>query len=99
MNTLDQTPDHTVEALLEEAKTNIGNRAAERDKPKERSMNATVKAFNSLTGAELTEKDGWLFMVCLKLARATGGTKEKADDYIDAASYAALTGECALAND
>ena len=37
--------------------------------PGERSMASTVKAFNALTGHNLTESEGWEFMVLLKLVR------------------------------
>lgn len=80
--------------ILNEAAATIGNRAAERDTPQERSMRRTVEAFNALTGHKLTERDGWLFMVVLKAARATAG-RHKLDDYLDGAAYMALAGECA----
>lgn len=61
----------------------------------ERSMAQTVELFKALTGIELSEQDGWRFMLCLKLARSTTG-KPKRDTYVDLAGYAALLGECAL---
>lgn len=72
------------------------DRAASRDNEGERSMAKTVKAFNALTGGKLTEREGWLFMVCLKLARANNGKKTVEDDFIDGAAYMALYGECAV---
>lgn len=78
--------------VLETAKENIQQRASTRDIDQERSMARTVATFNSLTQHSLTEHDGWIFMVVLKLARAYGG-KYHVDDYIDAASYAALAAE------
>lgn len=72
----------------------IGNRAAERDRGAERSMARTVQTFNSLTGMKMTEREGWVFMVLLKLARAEAGNFRE-DDYIDCAAYAMLAGECA----
>ena len=81
--------------MLDDAQKAIGNRAAERDKPSgERSMLAAVAAFNAMTGHELTEREGWLFMVMLKASRAQAG-RFRADDYIDGAAYFALAGECA----
>jgi len=78
--------------LLAAAET-IQKRGALRDKPQgERSMAATVKAFNALTGHNLSEVQGWQFMAVLKLARANGGTFH-ADDYQDGAAYMALAGE------
>lgn len=41
----------------------------------------------------LTELEGWLFMCCLKMARATAG-RNHLDDFTDLAGYAALAGEC-----
>ena len=47
------------------------DRAALRDSPEgERSMKATVAAFNALEGTNLTEVQGWRFMCVLKHARA-----------------------------
>lgn len=60
----------------------------------ERSMAATVKAFNAIRKTSLTEEDGWAFMVLLKLVRSTNG-KFHADDYVDGAAYFGLLGEAA----
>lgn len=64
--------------ILHTAEVCIGDRASSRDLPDgERSMARTVAAFNALTGHRLSERDGWLFMVALKAARAAtpgGGT-------------------------
>ena len=80
--------------ILKVASDNIGDRASERDTEEERSMAATIRAFNGMYGTELTEEQGWMFMVFLKAARAKGGDFSD-DDYIDGASYFALAGECA----
>lgn len=90
--------NHTLTAtdVLVQAADAIGDRAAQRDTPSgERSMARAIAAFNDLTGQHLTELHGWQFMVLLKLARSTAG-RVHADDYVDAAAYAALAGECAL---
>lgn len=79
--------------ILDQASSTIKSRGEERDKGSERSMRATVDAFNALTGQELTETQGWQFMAILKLARANGGAF-KMDDYLDGAAYMALAGEC-----
>ena len=63
----------------------------------ERSMAQTVAIFKAFTGIELSELDGWRFMLCLKMARSTTG-KPKLDTYVDMAGFASLTGECALAS-
>lgn len=60
----------------------------------ERSMAKTVTMFNALTGLNLTEEQGWNFMQILKMVRSGQGAF-KADNYEDAAAYAALAGECA----
>lgn len=80
--------------ILREAAATIDQRAQQRDTVAERSMARTVAAFNGLTGRDLTEEEGWLFMVALKLARATGGRAFHRDDYVDAAAYTALLAEC-----
>lgn len=84
----------TANYFLEEGLKAMVDRAKSRDAENgERSMLRTVAAFNALTGRDLTEAEGWTFMIQLKLARASQGAFH-ADDYIDAAAYAALLGEC-----
>ena len=80
-------------SILNEAANCIGNRASERDTDAERSMAATVRAFNGMFGTELTEEQGWHFMTLLKMSRAKGGEYRR-DDYVDGAAYFALAGEC-----
>ena len=54
--------------ILNAALGHMQDRAATYDKPEgERSMPATVAAFNALTGHNLTAEQGWLFMTVLKL--------------------------------
>lgn len=64
------------------------------DKQEERSMGKTVAAFNAITGQNLSEEQGWLFMVMLKMARAQQG-EYKDDNYLDGTAYFALAGEAA----
>lgn len=72
----------------------MAERAATRDMPTgERSMARAVAIFEAQSGVKLSEEQGWMFMVCLKQARAAQG-KFNLDDYIDMAAYAALAGEC-----
>lgn len=80
-------------AILNQAAKAIEGRAEERDVRSERSMRRTVSVFNELCDTDLTEEQGWKFMVVLKLCRSAAGYNE--DDYIDLAGYAALAGECA----
>jgi len=70
----------------------IDDRAEQRDVEGERSMEATVGAFNQMFDTNLTEEQGWHFMVLLKMARSKGG-KYRQDDYVDGAAYFALAGE------
>jgi hypothetical protein len=60
----------------------------------ERSMGATIAAFNAITKRDLTESEGWLLMVLLKHVRqwTAGGFHE--DSAVDAVAYEALLAEC-----
>lgn len=90
-----QPPSPTAHDFLERAAEHMNDRAATYDAAKgERSMGKTVASFNVLTGHALTEEQGWLFMELLKKARSQQGAY-RADNYEDAAAYAALRGECA----
>ena len=81
--------------LLEQVDT-MAARAALRDCPEgERSMAATVTAFNALYGHKLTETEGWQFLVLLKMARGSQGGYHS-DDYSDQTGYSALAGESAF---
>lgn len=68
-------------------------RAATYDKPTgERSIGATVAAFNAITGHTLNPEEGWLFMILLKAVRSQQGNF-KLDNYEDLAAYAGLMAE------
>lgn len=91
----------TAESILQNALDTLKDRATQRDTPNgERSMLKAINLFNSIRLtlghplSNMSEQDGWLFMMCLKLARASGGDFRE-DDYIDLAGYAALLGETA----
>ena len=72
----------------------LADRAQQRDTPTgERSMARAVSIFKAWTGVELSEADGWRFMVALKQAREVQGGLH-ADDYIDICGYSALLAEC-----
>lgn len=74
----------------------MASRASERDCSEgERSMAATVTAFNAIFGKDLTETQGWQFMTLLKMARGAKGAF-RADDYSDQVGYSALAGESAF---
>ncbi len=80
-------------SFLEEAGKTLRDRAALRDAPKgERSMARTVAIFNAWTASNLSEQDGWRFMIALKQAREIQG-KFNRDDYVDLAAYSGLLGE------
>ncbi len=79
--------------VLAEARETMLKRSAERDLDSERAMARTVAMFNANNPQQLTEAQGWQFMVFLKLARGSQGAF-RLDDYVDAASYCALLAEC-----
>ena len=81
--------------ILNKAAEHMEERAATYDQQGgERSIHKTVAMFNTLTEHGLTEEQGWLFMVCLKMVRAQQG-RYRADSYEDGAAYFALAGESA----
>ena len=88
-------PSRSATDLLQTACYQIGDRASERDTETERSMCSTVNAFNALYGTNLTEEQGWMFMVFLKASRSKGG-RVRVDDYVDGSAYFALAGEAAI---
>jgi len=90
----DETADCSI-AMLREAADTIEQRASERDVEKEKTMRDTINAFNAMYHTELTEEQGWMFMVLLKMRRARGGSYNR-DDYIDGAAYFALAAEGAI---
>lgn len=96
LNPVEQPPQgHTAADYCQAAMGHMVDRATTYDAPAgERSMAKTVAAFNALTGHQLTEEQGWLFMETLKMARSQQG-EFKRDNYEDAVAYAALRGEAA----
>ncbi|WP_343593429.1 hypothetical protein, partial [Paracidovorax wautersii] len=96
----------TAHDVLTAASDTIRQRGQQRDSsagtgaPQERSMAATVAAFNAIEGTTLTERQGWAFMQTLKLVRAAASDRNgmfNPDDSLDGAAYAALGGEAAAA--
>lgn len=84
------------ETLLQAAATAVKDRAPIRDTVSGiRSMRRAIRTFNELHGTDLTESQGWEFMLILKLARAKQGAYNP-DDYVDCSGYAALAGEAAF---
>lgn len=99
----------TAADILDQAASTIRQRGVERDQADgERRMGRAVAAFNAVSGRmardprepvpagdlSLTERDGWIFMVILKIARSYGG-RHQPDDYLDGAAYMGLAGETA----
>lgn len=87
-------------SILKKAINTIEERGKLRDTGdgKERSMAACVAAFNALEGMSLTERQGWVFMRVLKMARSAASSKNgkyHEDDYVDSAGYAELEAEAA----
>lgn len=82
--------------ILRAGLKHMDDRASTYDKPEgERSMKATVDAFNAVTDGKMdTEEKGWLFMVLLKCVRSQQGNF-KLDNYEDGAAYFGLMGETA----
>lgn len=72
-------------------------RGAQYDKPSgERSMGATVAAFNCITGFTLEESDGWMLLSILKLVRQSQNPeKYHHDSALDFVAYASLYAESA----
>lgn len=84
------------DAILRAGLDTLVARGVKRDQPDgERSMPRIVRVFEAITGIRLTEREGLLFMVSMKLVREGRGAPD-ADDYIDLVNYVALAGEAAL---
>lgn len=87
----------TANQLLNKAASHMQARAATYDKPEgERSMAATVKAYNAVTGQNITEANGWLIMSLLKIVRDNQRTDPHTDSVEDFVAYSALYGEARL---
>lgn len=87
--------------LLNAAASHMRDRAATYDKPEgERSMGATVEAFNVITGRTgdraLSESEGWLLMQVLKDVRDRQRTAPHKDSLEDGIAYAALKAEARM---
>ena len=88
---------HTATDFLQHAAGTLGERGKQYDTggKQERSMAKIVAAFNAVhdaNGAQLTEQQGWTFMMLLKMVR--GAHAPHLDSALDAVGYAALYGEC-----
>jgi len=80
--------------MLGRAAALLHERGQSYDKPQgERSMARTVSAFNAITGRDLTEAEGWLFMQQLKQVRLFTRSGYHADSAEVNIAYAALMAE------
>ena len=81
-------------AILTKAADLMDERGQTYDTPGgERSMAKTVAALNIITGQDITEAQGWLFMQLLKDVRLFTRPGYHADSAEDAIAYAALKAE------
>jgi len=93
------TATPTASELLAMAAKTLEQRGEDYDPAKaagERSMPAVVSIFKELSGKEITEQEGWLFMVALKLARIKT-SPAKRDSHVDLIAYVSLYSESVLA--
>lgn len=88
----------TAPYILQSALDALSQRAAIRDQPSgERSAERAAKILSAWTGRDWNEIDVWQCLVAVKLSRSEQG-KFHADDFLDAAGYLALAGECRAKN-
>jgi len=79
--------------FLKKAEQCLVNRGVNYDaKGGERSISKVVNCFNEITGKDITNEEGWMFMVLLKIVRSQQG-EPKEDNFIDGAAYFSLMGE------
>jgi hypothetical protein len=84
----------TASSLLNKAAELMAERGRQYDKPDgERSMGRAVAAFNSITGRDLSEAEGWLLLQVLKDVRQWQRPGYHADSAEDCIAYAALKAE------
>lgn len=87
-------PQPKAPEMLARAAALLHERGKTYDEPEgERSMGKTVAAFNAITGHNLTEAEGWLFMQQLKQVRLFTRSAYHQDSAEDNIAYAALMAE------
>lgn len=96
-----QADPMTAPAFCQKAADLMAERGKTYDKggKAERSMAATVTAFNAITDRCLTESEGWLLMSLLKRVRQYQNPSFHRDSAEDAVAYAALEAEALAAED
>jgi len=91
------TPKHSPETasqFLRSADAILTERGTNYDNPQgERSMGKTVAVFNIITGHNITEAEGWLFMQGLKDVRQWTAPTYHQDSAEDSVAYSALKAE------
>jgi hypothetical protein len=91
---------HTADQILNKAATLMQQRGQQYDQPQgERSMGKTVAAFNSITGQQLTEAQGWLLLALLKMVRDNQRGTAHQDSCEDLVAYSALYAEARLSHE
>lgn len=94
INEVAAVPAPKAAEMLGRAAALVHERGQDYDKPEgERSMARTVVAFNAITGRDLSEAEGWLFMQQLKQVRLFTRSGYHADSAEDNIAYAALMAE------
>ena len=97
MMTTNQPNPTKAQDLLHRAADLMDERGKQYDQPSgERSMAATVAAFNAIAGYHLTEADGFLLMAILKMVRDQQRETPHRDSIEDLVAYASLYGEARL---
>ncbi len=90
----------TAPQMLKRASDLMVERAVQYDSPEgERSMEKITNAFNAITGKNITEPEGWMFMVLLKLVRDNNRTLGHQDSCEDLIAYSSLYGESRLSKE
>lgn len=80
--------------FLHKAAAIMESRGKQYDQPEgERSMGKCVAAFNTITGKNLKESEGWLLLQILKDVRQWQNPAYHQDSADDCVAYAALKGE------
>ena len=93
----DQTQPTKAQDLLHRAASLMDERGKQYDQRSgERSMQATVTAFNAISGHSMTEADGFLLMAILNMVRDQSREMPHRDSIDDLVAYASLYGEARL---
>ena len=97
---LPATVTPAVQLLQRAVEINIEHQSDRDTEGNERAMRRTVAAFNALTGKDLTERDGNIFMTLVKMGRDQQRVElnlpVNADDFVDGCNYLAFAGEARL---